>query len=116
MGTFLDLLSAQRVDDYHKTVDAIAAAILASYRHTKSERTDRETKRRFALCERFVSEMTTDQEWSLTRALDEVPGYLNAKLDGVDWTPSERGSWVAEQKPLIGVIDPALVDVKRVIG
>jgi hypothetical protein len=55
--------------------------------------TDREVKRRFAICAKIFEALRGDLKWSIARVLDHLPRYLRAELDGVSWMPDTRGAW-----------------------
>lgn len=66
-----------------------ANSLIKIHRQTKAEQ-----KRRFEICAEGFQIMKGDLKWSYQRALDELPRYLRAKLDGNDWKPDTRSTWV----------------------
>lgn len=62
--------------------------------------TGREVQRRVRLCWAAFKMLRHDLRWSIDRALHALPEKLRADLDGREWKPSERASFV----PTIGAL------------
>lgn len=56
--------------------------------------TDAEAKRRVDICEKGIRIMRSDLGWSAARVCDHIGEYLRCELDGIDWAPSQRNSWL----------------------
>jgi len=55
-----------------------------------------ETKRRFDICAKIFEQLAGDLKWGMNRALDHLPRYLRAELEGQKWTPATREIWTPE--------------------
>ena len=87
-----------------KAVDAVTGAIATSFAQDKARQTQNEIRARFNHCRDLVAIMRGDLGWSWTRISDTLPHALRCKLDGDDWVPPSRNSWVPS--PRSGLLLP----------
>ena len=78
-------------------VDAISNAIETSFSEDNARQTQNEIKHRFNVCLGYVGVMRNELGWSWQRIQDTLPQALRSKLDGADWTPPTRSSWVQDE-------------------
>lgn len=67
--------------------------IRKSFEQDRSRVTGSETRRRFAICEKWFRLLRGDKGWGLLRSLDALPHALRGELDGTGWTPDSRALW-----------------------
>lgn len=89
---------AKLVDDPQvlaRVVRGFEAAIAKSFdgKHAMRHPTQAEVKRRFDLCASMFEKTRGDLKWGIERILGALDEYLDAKLDGRDWSPGSRTIW-----------------------
>lgn len=57
-----------------------------------------EERRRINICLDAVEVLRGDLKWSWERVVDHLPECLSRRLDGLDWTPSERAAWTPPER------------------
>lgn len=75
---------------------ALMQAIEKSFKVDGARITQSEVKRRFEICTKIFTSLRGDLNWGITRAVDKLPAYLRAELDGKQWMPDSRTMWVPE--------------------
>jgi hypothetical protein len=88
-----DIMGEGNVGSLVLTITACVGTSL-EVSHPVRHQTQAEIRRRFDLCVDFVNMARTDLKWSTQRICDELPRYLQAKLDGVDWVKPSHDSWI----------------------
>lgn len=101
MSSFLQSLTDE---ERLSALDAITNAIELSFQYDKATQTQSEIQDRFGYCLKYAAIMRRDLHWSWSRIHDTLPQALRCKLDGSDWTPPNRSSWV--HRPGSGLIVP----------
>lgn len=92
MAAFAKLLDSP--SQIGRVTSAFEKAIAGSFEtHPMRHMTQAEVKRRFDLCAEAFEKLRGQLKWGIARALDAVPGYLRAKLDGREWEPDKRTIW-----------------------
>jgi len=92
-GAFAKLVDDER--DLSRVTLAIEAAIARSFEtHPMRHMTHAEVKRRFDICARIFERLRGQLGWGVVRALDMMPQYLEAELNGSTWTPDARACWM----------------------
>lgn len=95
MHTFLSSLSETQRS---QLVTSITAALETTFAQDGARQTQSEIKRRFDLCADLAGRMRTDLHWSLQRIHDTLPLALRCELDGANWEPDERQSWITDER------------------
>lgn len=95
MGTFARLFA--NPEDAAFCTLRITQVIENSFRADGAIVTQSETKRRFEICAKIFEQLTMDLHWGMNRALDHLPRYLRAELEGQKWTPATRQLWTPER-------------------
>jgi hypothetical protein len=77
--------------------------------HPMRQLTTSAVKERFDKCAEIFEILRGDLKWSLMKIDEHLPGYFQQKMNGEDWQPSARSSWVRpDNMPLVQ--DGAAID------
>ncbi len=90
-GTFSGLIELNQVG---RVTIAFEVMIAQSLARDKCRATRSEVKRRFDICADIFKQLRGDLHWGIDRALNFLPTYLRAELDGVSWQPDKRSMWM----------------------
>jgi hypothetical protein len=70
--------------------------------HPMRQLTTSAVKERFNKCAKIFEILRGDLKWSLMKIDEHLPGYFQQEMNGEDWQPSARSSWVRpDSMPLV---------------
>lgn len=90
-GEFSDLLATDQIGRF---TEAVTKAVADSFVKYPGRMTQSAVKERFRHLEAGFRYMRGDLRWSLDRCIDSLAGFLESKLNGTPWEPSERVCWM----------------------
>jgi len=97
-GTFRDLILPEEKPIIEASFEKIIAGSFAEDQATFKASA---VKERFEILVEGYCQLY-DLKWSRQRILDNLPKYLHAKLNGIPWEPSKRGTWTARDEGQLG--------------
>jgi hypothetical protein len=91
-GTWVKLVENNQVPRVTKLFESVIEKSLET--HPMRHLTQSAVKDRFDKCAEIFEVLRGDLKWSLMKIEAHLPGYFQASMNGEDWKPSTRDSWV----------------------
>ena len=93
-GEFYRLFRSGHLPDLMRGIERAVTQSFDTDAVLRPVKTQDEQKRRVVMCKDLILAMRQEHSLSVQRIVYELPSALRCRLDGAEWQPPTRSSWI----------------------